>query len=119
MIFFITSLRHTTVAHVAVIYATVPFVAAALGWIVMRERPTRRTIRASLAAFAGVVLMVGLSAEVKRRHHDRRKQRRSRSTKLRLVCRLRRKRPRAISTCGPSPLAEAISKEAGIALGAK
>jgi drug/metabolite transporter (DMT)-like permease len=31
MIFFITSLRHTTVAHVAVIYATIPFVAAALG----------------------------------------------------------------------------------------
>ncbi|MER8786039.1 hypothetical protein NKH60_33635 [Mesorhizobium sp. M1006] len=29
MIFFIMSLRHTTVAHVAVIYATVPFMPAA------------------------------------------------------------------------------------------
>ncbi len=29
MIFFITALRHTTVAHVAVIYAAVPFVAGA------------------------------------------------------------------------------------------
>jgi drug/metabolite transporter (DMT)-like permease len=63
MIFFITSLRHTTVAHVAVIYATVPFVAAALGWLVMREQPTMRAVIASLAAFAGVALMVGLAVE--------------------------------------------------------
>ena len=34
MVLFITSLRHTTVAHVAVIYATVPLMAAALGWLV-------------------------------------------------------------------------------------
>ena len=40
MVFFITSLRHTTVAHVAVIYAAVPFMAAALSWLVMRERAT-------------------------------------------------------------------------------
>jgi len=39
MIFFITSLGHTTVAHIAVIYATVPFIAAALGWFIMKERP--------------------------------------------------------------------------------
>jgi drug/metabolite transporter (DMT)-like permease len=63
MIFFITSLRHTTVAHVAVIYATVPFVAAALAWLVMRERPTGSAIGASLAALAGVVLMVGFGVE--------------------------------------------------------
>jgi drug/metabolite transporter (DMT)-like permease len=60
MILFIASLRHTTVAHVAVIYATVPFLAAALGWWVRRERPTAGAIVASLAALAGVVLMVGL-----------------------------------------------------------
>jgi drug/metabolite transporter (DMT)-like permease len=63
MIFFITSLRHTSVAHVAVIYATVPFVAAALGWLAMREIPSERAVRASLAAFIGVVLMVGLGVE--------------------------------------------------------
>lgn len=63
MILFITSLKHTTVAHVAVVYATVPFVAAALGWLVMRERPTGSAIAASLAAVAGVALMVGLGAE--------------------------------------------------------
>jgi len=63
MICFITSLRNTTVAHVAVIYATVPFVAAALGWLVVGERPSRSAVRASLAALAGVAVMVGLSAE--------------------------------------------------------
>jgi drug/metabolite transporter (DMT)-like permease len=63
MIFFIASLRLTTVAHAAVIYATVPFVAAALGWLAMRERPTASAVVASLAALAGVALMVGLSAE--------------------------------------------------------
>lgn len=63
MIFFITSLRHTTVAHVAVIYATVPFLAAALSWLVMRERPVGSAILSSLAALIGVALMVGLSRE--------------------------------------------------------
>ncbi len=63
MIFFITSLKHTTVAHVAVIYATVPFVAAALGWLVMRERPTASASLASLAALAGVAVMVGFGLE--------------------------------------------------------
>jgi drug/metabolite transporter (DMT)-like permease len=63
MIFFIMSLRHTTVAHVAVIYATVPFVAAVLGWLVMGERPTIRAILASIVALAGVVVMMGLAVE--------------------------------------------------------
>ena len=63
MIFFITSLKHTTVAHVAVIYATVPFVAAALGWLVMGERPTASASLASLVALAGVAVMVGFSLE--------------------------------------------------------
>jgi drug/metabolite transporter (DMT)-like permease len=63
MIFFITSLRHTTVAHVAVIYATVPFAAAALAWLVMHEKPTRRAVGASLVALAGVVLMVGFGLD--------------------------------------------------------
>ena len=63
MIFFITSLRHTTVAHVAVIYATIPFVAATLGWLVIRERPTASAMGASLAALVGVVLMVGFGLE--------------------------------------------------------
>ena len=59
MIFFITSLRHTTVAHVAVIYATVPFLAAALGWLVSREKPSASAVVASLVALVGVVVMEG------------------------------------------------------------
>ncbi len=63
MILFITSLRHTTVAHVAVIYATVPFFAAALGWLALRERPSMSAVLASLAALTGVAIMVGLGVE--------------------------------------------------------
>lgn len=63
MIFFITSLRHTTVAHVAVIYATVPFVAAALGWLAFREKSPATAVLASLAALVGVALMAGLGVE--------------------------------------------------------
>lgn len=63
MIFFITSLRHTTVAHVAVIYATGPFIAAGLGWLAMLEKPSAGAICASLAVLAGVALMVGFGRE--------------------------------------------------------
>jgi drug/metabolite transporter (DMT)-like permease len=63
MIFFVTALRHTTVAHVAVIYATVPFFAAALGWLVMRERPRAGAVIASLVALGGVAVMVGLGRD--------------------------------------------------------
>lgn len=63
MVFFINSLKETTVAHVAVIYATIPFVAAVLGWLVMGERSTIGAILASVAALIGVAIMVGLGAE--------------------------------------------------------
>lgn len=63
MVFFITSLRHTTVAHVAVIYASVPFVAAGLGWLILQERPSRNALAASLAALIGVGIMVGVGAK--------------------------------------------------------
>jgi drug/metabolite transporter (DMT)-like permease len=59
MIVYLTALRHTTVANVAVIYATAPFLAAGLGWLVLRERPTTSSIVASLVALVGVAVMVG------------------------------------------------------------
>ncbi len=59
MIFYLKALRHTTVANVAVIYATAPFLAAGLGWVVMREKPSTSSVIASLAALAGVAVMVG------------------------------------------------------------
>ena len=43
MLCFITSFRLTTVAHVSIIYATVPFLAAGIAWFVMRERPAVRS----------------------------------------------------------------------------
>lgn len=63
MLCFIVSLRLTTVAHVAIIYAVVPFVAAALGWVFLREVPGRAALIASGFAFAGAVVMVGLGRE--------------------------------------------------------
>lgn len=63
MLCFITSLRMTTVAHVAIIYATVPFLAAGLAWFVMRERPTAHAVAASFTALLGVGAMVGLGGD--------------------------------------------------------
>jgi len=63
MIFFLTALRHTTVAHVAVIYATVPFIAAAISWLAMREKPAAGAVASSLIALLGVAFMVGFGRE--------------------------------------------------------
>jgi drug/metabolite transporter (DMT)-like permease len=63
MLFFISALLHTSVAHVAIITAIVPFVAAYLGWVILRERPRRAAIAASLAALCGVAIMVGVSRD--------------------------------------------------------
>ncbi len=60
MIVYITSLTLTTVAHVAIIYGIVPFVAAGLSFLVIGERPTRIAIAASVVALAGVIVMVGM-----------------------------------------------------------
>jgi drug/metabolite transporter (DMT)-like permease len=46
-----------TIAEVIVIYATLPFVAAAIGWLVNRERVTLRTLVAAAAALAGFVVI--------------------------------------------------------------
>lgn len=59
----ITALRETSVAHVAVIFAAAPFFAAALGWIFLRERPSRSATIASLVALLGAAIMVGLGSE--------------------------------------------------------
>jgi len=58
MIAFITSLKLTSVADVSIIYATLPFVAAGLGWLWVREQVAASTILASTVAAAGVVIMV-------------------------------------------------------------
>ena len=63
MITGIGALRHTTVADAMVIYATVPFVTAALAYLVIGEKPSRATLIASTVALLGVGVML-LGAEM-------------------------------------------------------
>lgn len=48
----------TSTANVAVIYATAPFLAAALAYSLIGERMARRTVFASVVAFLGVAVIV-------------------------------------------------------------
>jgi drug/metabolite transporter (DMT)-like permease len=59
MICYLASLRHTSVANVAVIYATAPFVAAGIAWLAFRDRASTRTLLAGVVALVGVVVTVG------------------------------------------------------------
>ena len=60
MLLFVGSLKATSIAHVAIIYATLPFVAAFLGWLFLGEAPGRAGIVAAALALAGAAVMVGL-----------------------------------------------------------
>jgi drug/metabolite transporter (DMT)-like permease len=62
MIAFIPALKSTSVANVAIVYATVPFVAAAVAWVWLRESTSARTLRFSAMCFCGVALAVGGSS---------------------------------------------------------
>jgi drug/metabolite transporter (DMT)-like permease len=63
MLLFVGALKATSIAHVAIIYATLPFVAAGLGWLLLRERPGGGAILAAGVAMAGSVIMVGLGTD--------------------------------------------------------
>jgi drug/metabolite transporter (DMT)-like permease len=52
------SVMTTTIADVMVIYATLPFVAAGIGFLINRERVEPRTLAASGAALGGIIIMV-------------------------------------------------------------
>jgi drug/metabolite transporter (DMT)-like permease len=58
MISGIASMRFTTIAEALIIYATVPFMTAALAWVFVREVPSLRTLIAGLVALAGVAIML-------------------------------------------------------------
>jgi drug/metabolite transporter (DMT)-like permease len=60
---YLASLHLTSIAHVAIIYATVPLMTACLAWVVLREAAPRSAIIASLVALCGAVLMMGLSTD--------------------------------------------------------
>lgn len=59
MIVYIGALKLTTVATVLIVYATLPFVAAGVAFVVLKERVERRTLAASTLALAGVALIAG------------------------------------------------------------
>lgn len=60
---YLGSLHLTSIAHVAIIYATVPLMTACLAWLVLREAAPPPAIIAALIAFGGAVIMVGLSTD--------------------------------------------------------
>ncbi len=55
---FISAFKFTFVANVAVIYATAPFIAALLGWLLTRERFRTQTMLAAAVSMCGVAIMV-------------------------------------------------------------
>lgn len=55
---FIFAFKLTYVANVTLMYATAPFLAAALTWLVMREGSRRSTMIAALVSLSGVLIMV-------------------------------------------------------------
>lgn len=59
---FINAFRRTSVADVMVMTATTPFVAAAGGWLLFKERERWSTLAASGIALLGTVIMVAGSA---------------------------------------------------------
>jgi drug/metabolite transporter (DMT)-like permease len=61
---FIVAVWLTTVANVMIVYATVPFIAAGIGFLWNGERPSRRMLAASTVAFLGVAIMAGSAASL-------------------------------------------------------
>lgn len=59
MFSYVAALKLTSVANVMVVYATVPFLAAALAFLLLRERPGLRALCAASVAFIGVMIMAG------------------------------------------------------------
>jgi drug/metabolite transporter (DMT)-like permease len=58
MVCYLAALRHTSVANVVVIYATAPFVAAGLAYLLYRDRASRRTLVTGVIALVGVTITV-------------------------------------------------------------
>ena len=59
MFSYVAALKLTRVANVMVVYATVPFLAAGLAFLLLRERPGLRALCAAGVAFGGVIIMAG------------------------------------------------------------
>lgn len=57
-LFFIASFKYTYVANVAVIYATIPFMAAGIEWLVMKKPARLQTIVTAAVSLVGVAIIV-------------------------------------------------------------
>ena len=55
---FIAAFKYTYVANVAVIYATVPFMAAAIEWLALGNRTRRQTLATAAVSLVGVAIIV-------------------------------------------------------------
>lgn len=55
---FLSSFKFTTIANVAMIYATVPLAAGIIGWIILGERISRSEFLASIVALLGVGIVI-------------------------------------------------------------
>lgn len=62
IILFPAAFQHASVGNVVTIYASLPFVTAAIAWIWLREKPSFPTLVAGGIALLGIVIMVGPSA---------------------------------------------------------
>jgi drug/metabolite transporter (DMT)-like permease len=56
---FLNAMRLTSVADVMVIDAAIPFITAAMAWLILRERESVWTLGATATAFAGMAVMAG------------------------------------------------------------
>lgn len=62
---YIFALNLTTVANVMIVYAVLPFIAALISYVWIKERVTARLLGAGLAAFIGIAIMAGSAATAK------------------------------------------------------
>lgn len=61
----IPAFKLTTVANVALIYASAPFIAALMAWVTLKERVSRRTALGAAGSLAGVgIIVVGSLGDV-------------------------------------------------------
>jgi drug/metabolite transporter (DMT)-like permease len=58
---YVVALKLTSVANVMIVYATVPFIAAGVGFVWMGEKAGSRVLTASAIALAGIVIMAAAS----------------------------------------------------------
>lgn len=58
---YLSAFKYTSIANVSLIYAVTPLLAAALAWLVLRERPTLRVVLCSFGALLGVCVIVARS----------------------------------------------------------